>query len=63
MSMSNDKVLEALRASLKETERLLAPADRDDELGKRYVEVLQQHPDVVLAHASLRRAFEKGTMN
>ncbi|MGZ3416988.1 MAG: hypothetical protein ACXWUG_06280 [Polyangiales bacterium] len=53
----------ALDPLLEETTRLLAPADRDDELGRRYVEVLQAHPDVVLAHAELRRAVEKGTMN
>lgn len=48
---------------LAETERLLAPADRDDELGRKYVEVLQSHPDAVLAHAALRRAVERGVMN
>jgi hypothetical protein len=48
---------------VKQVERLLAPADRDDELGRRHVELLQAHPDVVLAHAALRRAVERGLMN
>jgi hypothetical protein len=60
-ALENDET--ALDPLLAETERLLAPADRDDELGRRYVEVLQHHPDAVLAHAELRRAVERGTMN
>ena len=53
----------ALDPLLAETAQLLAPAERDDELGRKYVEVLQQHPDAVLAHAALRHAVERGTMN
>jgi len=53
----------ALDPLLAETAGLLAPAERDDELGRKYVEVLQAHPDAVLAHAALRRAVERGTMN
>jgi hypothetical protein len=45
---------------LAETAALLAPAERDDELGRRYVAVLQEHPDAVLAHAVLRHAVERG---
>jgi hypothetical protein len=46
-----------------EAERLLAPADRGDELGSRYLDILQAHPEVVLAHAELRRAVERTAMN
>jgi hypothetical protein len=48
---------------LAEAQKLLAPAEREDDFGRRYVEVLQAHPDAVMAHADLRRAIERGTMN
>lgn len=53
----------AVDSLLAETERLLSPADRGDELGRKYVEVLQEYPDAVLAHGALRRAVERGKSN
>lgn len=65
--MRVDEALEEETAPIEpllvEAARLLAPAERGDELGRKYVEVLQSHPDAVLAHAELRRAVERGLMN
>lgn len=54
---------ELLVALFAETRRLLSPADRSDDFGRRYLDILQQHPDVVLAHAALRHAVEAHTLN
>jgi hypothetical protein len=58
-----DDSVSAVDALVSETERLLSPAERGDELGRRYVAMLQADPDTVLAHAELRRAVERSAMN
>jgi hypothetical protein len=38
--------------------QLLSPPDEDTSFGKQYLRALQDHPEVVMAHAAVVRALE-----
>ncbi len=50
----------AVEALLGRARALLAPPDPESPFGKRYLQALQDHPDVVLAHRDVTAALGRG---
>jgi hypothetical protein len=46
-----------------QTRLLLRPSEEGNGFGKRYYEALQRDPDVVLAHAAVKKLLRRGVFN
>ena len=61
-ALDADEPLTAIEAArlIDQTRQLLKPNEEGEGFAKRYFEALQQNPDVVLAHAAVKRVLRKG---
>ncbi len=49
----------AVNATMKETNKLLAPTETGEGFGQHYFDAMQRDPDVVIAHADVMKLFAK----
>ena len=54
-----DADADAIQAALAKARALLAPPDPDTGFGARYLQILQEHPDVVFAHRDATAALTR----